>query len=131
MQYSSWYSRLNKPSWAPPEQLFGQVWGLLYPVIFGVNIYVIFLLSQGKISWKIALPFWLNLVFNFSYAFLQFQLRSQLLSSIDIVLILITIIWCIVAIWPTSKLLAVLFVPYLVWVSIATVLQISITLLNN
>lgn len=130
MENESWYSMLIKPSWSPPEQLFGTVWSILYPIIFGVNFYIIYLLSTNKISWKIALPFWLNLIFNFLYAPLQFGLQSQLLSAIDIVIVLVTIIWCIIAIWPVSKLISLLYAPYLVWVGIATTLQIAIFLLN-
>lgn len=131
MNFSSWYSTLRKPSWAPAEQVFGQVWSLLYPIIFGVNIYVIFLLSTGKISWRVALPFWINLAFNFLFTPLQFGLRSNLLAAVDIILVFITIIWSMVAIWPHSKWIALLFVPYLVWVGIATVLQWSIVILNS
>ena len=131
MNYSSWYARLKKPSWAPQESLFGLVWSVLYPIIFGVNLYVLFLLSTGKISWRVALPFWINLLFNFLFTPLQFGLRNQLLSVIDIILVLITIIWAMVAIWPHNKWLALLFIPYLVWVSIASALQISIVLLND
>ena len=131
MEYNSWYSRIKKPSWAPPETLFGQVWSVLYPIIFGVNIYVIYLLSSGKISWRVALPFWLNLLFNFLFTPLQFGLRSNLLAAIDIVLVLVTVVWSMVAIWPHNKWVAVLFVPYLVWVGIATALQINILLLNG
>jgi tryptophan-rich sensory protein len=130
MDYPSWYSRLKKPSWAPPELRFGQVWSFLYPIIFGVNIYVIYLLTTGKISWKVALPFWINLALNFLFTPLQFGLRNQILSSIDIVLVLVTIVWCMVAIWPHNKWVALLFVPYFIWVAIASVLQINITLLN-
>lgn len=127
----SWYSRLKKPSWAPAESVFGQVWSLLYPIIFLVNIYVFYLLSKGQISWRVALPFWLNLFFNFAFTPLQFGLRSQTLSSIDIILVLITTVWSIIAIWPYSKFASIAFAPYLIWVSIATALQISITLLNR
>jgi benzodiazapine receptor len=131
MEYGSWYSRQKKPSWAPPEIAFGQIWSFLYPIIFAVNIYVFYLLSKGQISWRVALPFWLNLFFNFAFSPLQFGLRSQILSSIDIVLVLVTTVWCIIAIWPYSKLASIAFTPYLIWVSIATVLQISITVLNR
>ena len=131
MDYSSWYAKLKKPSWAPNEMLFGQVWSVLYPIIFGVNIFVLVLLANGKISWRVALPFWINLALNFLFTPLQFGLRNQLLSAIDIILVLITIVWAMVAIWPHNKWLSVLFIPYLVWVSIASVLQISIVLLND
>lgn len=128
--YGSWYERIKKPSWAPESYVFGTVWSVLYPIIFGVNIYVFVLLKRGDISWRTALPFWINLFFNFLFSPLQFGLRNNLLAAIDIVFILATIIWSIIAIYPHSKIAALLFVPYLVWVSIATVLQISILRLN-
>lgn len=127
----NWYQKLNKPSWAPPVTLFGQVWSLLYPVIFAVNGYILYLLSQGKISWLVALPFWLNLFFNTIFTPIQFGLRNNLLAVIDIVFILGTIIWAMIAIWPHAKWLAIAFIPYLVWVCIAGALQVSIYLLNR
>lgn len=131
MNQISWYSKLKKPAWAPPEQLFGQVWSVLYPIIFGINIYIIYLLSSGKIGWRTGLPFWINLFFNFLFTPLQFGLRSNLLAAIDIVLVLATIIWSMIAIWPHSKIIFILLIPYLVWVVIATALQISILVLNG
>lgn len=127
----SWYSQLIKPSWAPPETLFGQVWSVLYPIIFVANAIVVVLLLQGKISWKIAVLFWINLSLNFAFSVLQFGLRNQVLSSIDIILVLITTIACMVAIWPHAKIVSFLFFPYAVWVLVASVLQLSITYLNR
>lgn len=100
-------------------------------IIFVVNGYVLTLLGQGKIGWMVALPFWLNLFFNAIFTPIQFGLRNNLLAVIDIVLVLGTIVWAMVAIWPHAKWVAVAFVPYLAWVSIATVLQISIFWLNR
>ena len=130
MRSSSWYENLNKPSWAPDSSLFGTVWSILYPIIFIVNGYILVLLTSGKISLKTALPFWINLFFNFLFTPLQFGLRNNLLASIDILLVLVTIIWAMVAIWPYSKAVTLAFVPYLIWVSIATTLQIYITINN-
>lgn len=130
MPSSSWYEKLNKPSWAPDVSLFGTVWSILYPIIFVANGYVIALLSSGKINYKTALPFWLNLFFNFLFTPLQFGLRNNLLALIDIFLVLITIIWAIIAIWPHSKIVSFAFIPYLIWVSIATALQFYITMHN-
>jgi len=126
-----WYKNLKKPGWAPPVTLFGQVWSLLYPIIFAVNGYVIYLLAQGRISWLIALPFWLNLFFNVIFTPIQFGLRNNLLALIDLVFILATIIWTMVAIWPHAKWVTFAFAPYLIWVSIAGVLQLQIYLLNR
>lgn len=130
MNTTSWYKSLNKPSWAPQEWVFGTVWSILYPIIIAVNIYIVILLIRGKISMNVALPFWLNIFFNVLFTPLQFGIRNNLLAMIDIYLILATIIWAIVVIWPISRLVAVAFVPYLIWVAIATALQTYIALNN-
>lgn len=127
----SWYQSIKKPSWAPAENVFGQVWGILYPIIFAANLWVLMLVSTGKISWKTALPFWVNLFFNFLFTPLQFGLRNNILALVDIILILATGIWAMLAIWPYSKTIALMFAPYMVWVCVATVLQASITWLNR
>lgn len=127
----SWYKQLKKPAWAPPVTLFGQVWGILYPIIFAVNGYILYLLSQGKITWLVALPFWLNLFFNTIFTPIQFGLRNNLLAVVDIVFMIGTIIWAVIAIWPHAKWVAIAFIPYLVWVCIAGALQLQIFLLNR
>ena len=127
---NEWYQNLKKPSWAPQESVFGTVWSVLYPIIIAVNIYVIYLYSQGKIGLLVALPFWLNLFFNLIFTPIQFGLRNNFLAFIDIALVLITIIWAMIAIWSHSKFVTIAFAPYLIWVSIATALQLSITLKN-
>jgi tryptophan-rich sensory protein len=131
MDTRQWYESLNKPKWAPKPEVFGRVWSVIYPIIFIVNIYVLVLLSKGTILWQIALPFWLNLFFNFAYTPIQFGLRNQLISTFAILLVLITIVWSMVAILPYSSWSFVAFIPYLLWVSIASVLQISLWWLNR
>lgn len=129
--YSSWYQNLKKPNWAPKENVFGQVWSILYPIIFGVNFFVLLLLTQKKINLSVALPFWINLALNFLYTPVQFGYRNQLLSTIVIFGVWVTILWAQIAIWPYSKVVTLLYVPYLLWVSIATVLQASIYFYNR
>ncbi|MBP9827381.1 tryptophan-rich sensory protein [Candidatus Saccharibacteria bacterium] len=130
MNTSSWYKALNKPSWAPQEWVFGTIWSFLYLIIFIVNIYIGLLFLQNKISFNVALPFWLNLFFNLIYSPLQFGLRNNTLALLDISLVLITIIWAMIMIWPVSKIVTIAFAPYLIWVTIATILQTYITLNN-
>jgi tryptophan-rich sensory protein len=60
----------------------------------------------------------------------QFVLKNNALAFVVILLVLITIVWAMVAIWPHAKVVSFAFVPYLIWVSIATALQLSITLKN-
>lgn len=127
---SNWYSRLIKPSWSPPGWLFGPVWAVLYIIItvtFGTVFYKAF---TGKLSWLVALPFILNLIFNFAFTPLQFGLQNNLLAAIDIVLILGTLIWALVSVWPHAPWIVYANIPYLLWVTFATTLQFTITYLN-
>lgn len=131
MNTYNWYSQLIKPTWAPPSWLFGPVWSLLYGIIaisFGMVFYKAF---TKQIPGIVALPFILNLVFNFAFTPLQFGLKNNLLASIDILLVLGTLIWVIVAIYPYVRWLAYIQIPYLLWVSFATCLQLTITYLNK
>lgn len=126
----SWYSTLLKPSWAPPSWVFGPVWTVLYIMIalsFGRVLYIAW---KKKIRFTVALPFILNLIFNFSFTPLQFGLKNNLLASIDILLVLGTLIWAMSAIRPHARWIAYMQIPYLVWVSFATVLQLTITYMN-
>lgn len=128
---NSWYSQLIRPSWAPPAFLFGPVWTLLYILIaisFGKVFQMVF---QKRILFIVALPFILNLIFNFIFTPIQFGLKNNLLAAVDIVFVLITLIWAMVAIYPHAKWITYMQIPYLMWVSFATVLQITITYLNR
>lgn len=119
-----------KPSFAPPSWLFGPVWSVLYTIIFATYGYVFYLFLNKKVGFWIILPFILNLIFNFSFTYFQFGINNNLLAAIDIVLVLLTIIWMFIVIWPVSRYIVYLNIPYLLWVSFATVLQLSITYLN-
>jgi benzodiazapine receptor len=131
MNTVNWYRKLHKPKWAPKESLFGKVWSVLYIIIFIVNAYVIYSFIDGSIGWQVALPFWVNLLFNLAFTPIQFGLKNNFLALVDIFLILITLVISIVSVWPFSIFAAFAFLPYLVWVFIATILQASITYLNN
>ncbi len=126
----SWYATLLKPSWAPPSWLFGPVWSVLYVVIaisFGTVFYKIF---TKEIPWIVGVPFALNLIFNFAFTPLQFGLKSNSLAAIDILLVLTTLAWAMIAIYPYLKWVTYAQVPYVAWVMFATVLQLTITYLN-
>ncbi|MBP9715746.1 MAG: tryptophan-rich sensory protein [Candidatus Pacebacteria bacterium] len=126
----NWYSTLIRPTWAPPSWLFGPVWTVLYVLIFVSFGKVFLMLYEKKISFWVALPFILNLFFNFLFTYLQFGLKNNLLAAIDIALVLTTLIWALVAIYPYAKWVSLINIPYLAWVTFATVLQFTITYLN-
>ena len=130
MKTYSWYAHLKKPSWAPPAWLFGPVWTVLYLIIALSFGKVFFMLYQNEISLWIALPFFLNIVFNLVFTPIQFGLRNNALAALDILLVLATLIWAISAIAPYSSLIAYAQIPYLLWVSFATILQLTVTKLN-
>lgn len=127
---NTWYEILIKPSWAPPSWLFGPVWTILYAII-AISFATVFIKTAKKeLPIIIAIPFVLNLIFNIAFTPIQFGLKNNLLAAIDIVAVLGTLIWAIIAIYPKIKWIAYAQIPYLLWVSFATVLQLTITYLN-
>ena len=131
MNSYNWYSQLIKPSWSPPSWLFGPVWTFLY-ILIAISYGKVFLMVfQRKISSIVLLPFILNLIFNFAFTPVQFGLKNNFLAAVDIILVLGTLIWAIIAIYPYSRWVAYIQIPYLLWVSFATVLQLTITYLNK
>ena len=130
MSWIEWYNTLEKPSWTPAPAVIGQIWGMLYPILFLSLAFVLIQAIRGKLPWKVLIPFGINLVANLIFTPIQFGLRNLPLASFDILLIWATILWMMVAVWKFSRWVAVAQVPYLVWVSIATVLQLTITWKN-
>lgn len=130
-QAYNWYSTLIKPSFAPPSWVFGPVWSVLYVLIAISYGYVGYLFFTKKIPFIVVLPFILNLIFNFSFTYFQFGLQNNLLAAIDILLVLGTLIWALVAIFPYVSWIAYINIPYALWGAFATVLQLTITWLNK
>jgi tryptophan-rich sensory protein len=131
MQTYTWYQQLIKPSWAPPSWLFGPVWSVLYAIIifsFGTVFYKVF---KKELPVVILIPFILNLIFNLSFTYFQFTLQNNYLAALDILLVLGTLIWAMIVIYPHIKWVALINIPYFLWVLFATVLQLTITFLNK
>lgn len=130
MESYTWYQTLIKPSWAPPSEVFGPVWSILYTFIFISFAFVFYKTIKKQLPFSIALPFILNGVFNALFTTLQFGLKSNILAAVDIVLVLGTLIWAMIVVYPKYHWVSLIQIPYLLWVSFATVLQITITVLN-
>lgn len=131
MNVREWYSRLKKPFWAPPASLFRPVWIFIYVFIAVSYGNVFFLFLQNNVSFMVVVPFMLNLVFNFSFIPLQFGLKNNLLATIDILLVLGTLIWAMTVIFPYVQWITYVQIPYLLWVMFAAALQLTITYLNK
>src|SRR3989344_1952242 len=100
MKTYEWYETLVKPNWAPPSWLFGPVWTVLYTLIIISYGYVFYLYFAKRISFALLLPFILNIIFNLAFTPLQFGLKNNFLAAIDIILVLGTLIWALIAIYP-------------------------------
>jgi benzodiazapine receptor len=120
-----------QPSWAPPAWLFGPVWSVLYILIAISFGYVFLKVWQGELPKLVAVPFVINLIANVSFTPVQFGWQNLPLASVVIVVVLVTILWSMWSVWPHYKWVALLQIPYLLWVSFATVLQFTITYLNT
>jgi translocator protein len=130
MTWAEWYTALAKPSWTPDGGTIGLIWSLLYPVI-AVTFGSVFVQAvRRKIPRSVAVPFAVNLIANLIFTPIQFGLRNLPLAAVDILIVLGTIVWCMVAVWQHARWVAVAQVPYLLWVCTATVLQLSITAMN-
>jgi tryptophan-rich sensory protein len=123
MNWLEWYNSLAKPSWTPAPSTISLIWMILYPIILVSFGFVFVQAFRGKVPWRIAVPFAVNLVANLLFMPIFSGLRNVPLAAVDIVIVWATIIWMLLSVWPVYRWVAVAQVPYFVWVSIATVIQ--------
>jgi translocator protein len=126
---STWYPTLAKPSWNPPDWVFGPVWGVLYVLIAFAGI---LLWRRRQIPGaKLALAFYaVQLLANGLWSYLFFGLRRPEWALGDIAVMLLAIAGTILAGWRLSRTAAGLLVPYLLWVAFATALNAAIVARN-
>ena len=127
---STWYPTLIKPSWTPPNSIFGPVWSCLY-VLIAVAGWLIYR-AESSSQRSLALIFYgVQLCLNFIWSFLFFSLRNPMLGLIDILLLSLFIILTIVKTYSFRPLASLLLIPYLLWVLYATGLNAAIYILNK
>ena len=123
-----WYVHLNKPFFNPPNYLFGPVWSILY-LLMGVSLFMI--LQSKSINKKKAISiFFVQLFLNFWWSFLFFKFQLLGISLIEIVLMWLSILWMIIEFKKINKTAAYLQIPYLAWVTFASLLNLAIWYLN-
>ena len=127
---ASFYRQLLQPAWAPPAWLFGPMWSVLY----------IFMATAAWLVWRelgfggaeLALGLFVaQLVANALWSWLFFVLHRGALSVAEIVVLWLLILATIFAFWPLHRLAALLLVPYLAWVTVASALTLSLWRANR
>ena len=130
MQEAQTYIEWTLPFFAPPAWVFGPVWAALYAGIAVSFGYVFYLVIRGRIPKSVAVPFVLNLIANLAFTPIQFGLQNLFAAAVVIVLVFVTLLWAMKAIYPYAKIITYVQIPYALWVLFAVILQLSITYLN-
>ncbi len=125
-----WYASLIQPSFNPPNWLFGPVWTTLY-IIMGISFFLIWKLEAGKERNQAILIFIVQLILNFGWSFCFFYFKMIGLALIEIIVLWSTIVLMLTRFYKLKPLAAYLNIPYLLWVSFATVLNAAYYWLNR
>ena len=120
----NWYAYLNKPFFNPPNWIFGPVWTTLY-TLMGISVYLVWKKRKGIPFW-----FWVQLVLNALWSILFFGLQNPILAFVGVIFLWLSIFLTITSFYRIHKTAAYLLVPYLLWVTFASLLNASIALLN-
>lgn len=126
---SSWYQFLNKPSWSPPNWLFGPVWTLLY-LLMGVASFLVWQ-SKNEAGAKILKIYFVHLLLNSLWSVFFFGLKNPLLGFLEIIGLWVVIFYLTINFYKIKKIAGILFLPYLFWVSFASILNLAIVILNK
>lgn len=124
-----WYQTINKPSWTPPNWVFGPVWTLLY-IMMGVAAWLVWR-EFGFSGAKVALGvFFVQLALNFLWSYLFFGIRSPAAAFIDLAFLWIAILVTIVLFWSRNTVAGALLLPYIAWVTYAGSLNLGIWVMD-
>jgi benzodiazapine receptor len=126
----TWYQALEKPIFNPPDWVFAPVWTLLY-IIMGIAAWRVWRLRSFEATGKALGVFALQLGFNLAWSFLFFGLQRIDLALVEIVILLVAIIVNAIMFWRIDRLAGLMLMPYIAWVTYATVLNASLWLLNK
>ena len=124
-----WYASLNRPSFNPPNWVFGPVWTVLY-ILMGISLFLIWNVDSGKERNTAILVFLLQLLLNFGWSFLFFYFRMIGFALAEIILMWMSIAMMIFLFYRIRPMAAYINVPYLLWVTFAAVLNGAYYFLN-
>lgn len=127
----TWYASIQKPSFNPPNWVFGPVWTTLF-ILMGISLFLVWRHGYADRQVKIALVlFAVQLVLNITWSFMFFGLRNPLAGLLEIAVLWISIVLTIVYFYNISRAAGLLLVPYILWVSFAAFLNFIIWRLNH
>ncbi|KQM77214.1 TspO protein [Pedobacter sp. Leaf216] len=126
----TWYPTLNKPSFNPPDKLFGPVWTTLY-IIIGIAAYLVWIKRDKIVHFpRTVAIYFIQLILNLAWSFIFFYLHEVGFALAEIILLLIMIVINGLVFYKIDKWAGLIFIPYLLWVSFATILNYNIFILN-
>lgn len=127
-EIKTWYVQIQKPSWNPPNWLFAPVWSILY-VLMGIALGLV--LIQNKGNKRMAITFFaIQFALNIAWSFIFFKMHHLTLALAEIVAMWVMILITIIFFSKIQKTAAWLLVPYISWVSFASLLTFAIWKLN-
>ena len=126
---NNWFMELNKPFFNPPNFLFGPVWTILY-LLMGISFFLVLQSPIKVLKRKAIIIFFVQLTLNFFWSFIFFKFQLIGLAFIEIILLWIAILTMIIEFNKINVAAARLQIPYLLWVSFATLLNGAIWWLN-
>ena len=127
----SWYQTINKPSWNPPSWIFAPVWTILY-IMMGIALFLVWKSNNNEALKKRAMIlFFVQLVLNFFWSFIFFDQQQPGWALVEIIAMWVAILLTIFAFAKVNKIAAWLLVPYISWVSFASILNYTIWQLNK
>jgi benzodiazapine receptor len=125
-----WYATLNRPSFNPPNWIFGPVWTTLY-ILMGISLFLIWKQDVSKERNMAILFFLIQLILNFVWSFIFFYFNMIGFALVEIILLWISIAMMLVLFYKIEPMAAYINIPYLLWVTFATVLNASYYYLNR
>jgi benzodiazapine receptor len=127
----TWYNTLAKPSFTPPDWMFGAIWSLLF-IFMGIALFLVWTAEVPTKTKQIAMIlFFIQLLLTSAWNFLFFALKSPLSGFINILVLIIFILLTMFTFYPICKKAGYLLVPYLLWIVFSAILNYSVWALNR
>lgn len=129
IQAGPFYAQLVRPEWAPPPEVFGPVWTVLY-ALMGIAAWLVWRVGGFRAARTALALFFVQLAVNALWSWLFFGWQMGGAAFANIVLLWVLIVATLVAFWRVKPLAGVLLIPYLLWVGFASALNYSVWQLN-